>query len=601
MSRWRKEKRKIDFVYPGADIQSAPTSRVTLVGVNQSAVDIGRARLMVTAGLFTFAFLSISVRLVDLMVFNGALDTGPAYNSAINQPAPKFRSDIVDRNGRTIATTLPTVNLYADATEIIDAQASADALMMVIPNLEREDLTQHLSSSQRFVYLRRHLSPNQQIAVNNLGIPGLYFEESERRIYPYGALFSHVLGATDPDNRGRAGLEFAFDKTLSEKPEPLMVSLDAGVQDAVRQTLLAAMTRFHAVGAAAVVLDARTSEIISLVSLPDFDPKDSEQANSAKQFNRATLGLYEMGSTFKLFTAAMALDMGVIGMDSVYDARTPLTVARYTIDDYHAEKRWLTVPEILIHSSNIGAAKIALDAGTAAQQDFLQQLGLLSPLELELPEVGRPMYPSVWREINTVTISYGHGIAVTPVHVTSAMGAMVNGGNLIRPTLIKRDTVFEDDKTRVISEATSQQVRMLMRMVVVEGSGKQAEVPGYVVGGKTGSAEKLARSGGGYSDDQVRTSFVAAFPMQAPQYVVLVLLDEPQGLKETFNFATAGWNAAPTVGRIIAEIAPMLGVYPTHEKPMAPEVKGLIEASARLSEMALAPAGTGFGGDRASE
>lgn len=601
MTRWRKEKRKPDFIYPGADIPSAPTKRVTLVGVNHGAVEIGRARLMVTAGLFTFAFLSISVRLVDLMVFNGALDTGPAYGSAVDQPVPKFRSDIVDRNGRTIATTLPTVNLYADAAEVINASASANALAAVIPELDEQNLAQQLSSQQRFVYLRRHLSPAQQIAVNNLGIPGLYFEDSERRIYPYGALFSHVLGATDPDNRGRAGLELSFDKALTEKPEPLMVSLDAGVQDAVRQTLSAAMQRFNSVGAAAVVLDARTSELLALVSLPDFDPKNASEANSANQFNRATLGVYEMGSTFKLFTAAMALDMGVIGMDSVYDARTPLTVARYKINDYHAEKRWLTVPEILIHSSNIGAAKIALDAGTSAQQNFLQQLGMLSPLELELPEVGRPMYPSVWREINTVTISYGHGIAVTPVHVASAIGAMVNGGTLIQPTLIKRDTVFEDDTTRVISEATSSQIRMLMRMVVTEGSGKQAEVPGYVVGGKTGSAEKLARSGGGYSEDQVRTSFAAAFPMNDPQYVVVVLLDEPQGLKETFNFATAGWNAAPTVGRIVAEIAPMLGVYPTSEKPMAPEINGLIEASARISEMALAPAGTGFGGDRAAE
>lgn len=601
MRFWRKEKRKPAFVYPGADIPSAAPKSVRLVGVSHGAVEVGRARLMVTAGLFTFAFISISVRLVDLMVFNGALDTGPTYTTTTNQTAPKFRSDIVDRNGRKIATTLPTVNLYADATEIIDARTSASALAAVVPELDQADLERHFNSNQRFVYLRRHLSPGQQVEVNNLGIPGLYFEEAERRIYPYGPLFSHVLGATDPDNRGRAGLELAFDKTLTQKPEPLMLSLDTGVQNAVRQTLFSAMQRFHAVGAAAVVLDVRTSELLSLVSLPDFDPKDARQATSASQFNRATLGVYEMGSTFKLFTAAMALDMGVISMDSVYDAREPLTVARYTIDDYHAEKRWLTVPEILIHSSNIGAAKIALDAGTPAQQNFMQQLGLLSPLELEVPEVGRPMYPSVWRDINTVTISYGHGIAVTPVHVASAMGAMVNGGTLIQPTLVKRDSVFEDDTSRVISEATSEQIRMLMRMVVTEGSGKQAEVPGYVVGGKTGSAEKLARSGGGYSEDQVRTSFAAAFPMHDPQYVVLVLLDEPQGLKETFNFATAGWNSAPTVGRIIAEIAPMLGVYPTSEKPMAPEIKGLIEASARVSEMALAPAGTGFGGNRAAE
>jgi cell division protein FtsI (penicillin-binding protein 3) len=600
MTIWGKGTRKIDFVYPGEDIQAVPKARVTLVGETQRFVEVGRARLMVTAGLLTFAFLSISVRLVDLMVLNGAIDTGPVYGVTTEQPSPSFRSDIVDREGRTLATTLPTVNLYAEATEIIDAQQAADALMSVLPDLDRDDMIQRLTSGQRFVYLRRHLAPNEQVAVNTLGIPGLYFEDSERRIYPYGALFSHVIGETDPDNRGKSGLELAFETSLSARPAPIELSLDSGVQNAVHEALVVAMKRFHAVGAAGVVMDAHTGEIISLVSLPDFDPKNNGRADADKQFNRATLGLYEMGSTFKLFTMAMALEMGAIGLDSVYDARTPLTVARYTINDYHAEKRWLTVPEILIHSSNIGAAKIALDVGASAQQAYLQKFGLLSQLDLELPEVASPMYPEVWRDINTATISYGHGIAVTPVHVASAVSAIVNGGMLIRPTVLKRDTVFDDDRTRVISEATSKQMRMLMRLVVTEGSGKQAEVAGYVVGGKTGSAEKLTRAGV-YSENQVRTSFAAAFPMQAPRYVILVLLDEPQGLKETFNFATAGWNAAPTVGRIIAEIAPMLGVYPTTEHPMAPELGGLIEASAHISEMALAPAGSGFGGNREAE
>lgn len=600
MAVWNKGSRKIDFVYPGEEIQSAPKARVTLVGETQRAVEIGRARVMVTAGIFTFAFLSISVRLVDLMVLNGALDTGTIYGANTSQTVESFRADIVDRNGRTIATTLPTVNLYAEATEIIDADIAADALITVLPDLDFDDVKRRLESNQKFVYLRRHLTPGEQVAVNTLGIPGLYFQDSERRIYPYGSLFSHVVGATDPDNRGKAGLELTFDGTLSRKSESLELSLDSGVQNAVRDSLAAAMKQFSAVGAAGVVMDATTGEIVSLVSLPDFDPKDNGRADADKKFNRATLGLYEMGSTFKLFTAAMALEMGVIGMDSVYDARTPLTVARYTINDYHAEKRWLTVPEILIHSSNIGAAKIALDAGTPAQQSFLEQLGLLSPVDLELPEVGSPMYPDIWREINTVTISYGHGIAVTPVHVASAVSALVNGGTLNRPTLIKRDRVPEEDSRRVISEATSKQVRSLMRLVVTEGSGKNAEVSGYVVGGKTGSAEKLARAGG-YNENSLRTSFVAAFPMHAPRYVVLVLLDEPQGIKETFNYATAGWNAAPTVGRIIAEIAPMLGVYPTTEQPMAPEIGNLVEASARISEMALAPAGTGFGGNRVAE
>ena len=599
MKVWPQRKARIDFVYPGADLQANQKKRVTLVGETQRAVELGRARLLVTAGLFTFAFLSISVRLIDLMVLNGALKTGPSYTADADERSLLSRADIVDRNGRTIATTLPTVNLYADATEIIDPASAIAGLATVFPDLDHQDFERRLDSKQRFIYLRRHLTPGEQLDVNTLGIPGLYFEEAQRRIYPYGALFAHVLGATDPDNNGSAGVELSFNRTLSDHDQPLVLSLDTGVQSVVRNALQFSLNRFKAIGAAAVVMDVHTAEILALVSLPDYDPKDTGRAKKNTQFNRATLGLYEMGSTFKLFTAAMALDMGVIALDSVYDARTPLTVARYTIDDYHAEKRWLTVPEILIHSSNIGAAKIALDAGTPAQQNFLQQLGMLSPLDLELPEVGSPIYPTVWREINTVTISYGHGIAVTPVHVTSAISAMVNGGVLNRPTIVKRDTVHEDDSVRVISEATSKQIRMLMRLVVTEGSGKQSEVPGYVVGGKTGSAE-LAKAGG-YSQDQIRTSFVAAFPIHKPRYAVLVLLEEPQGLKKTYNFSTAGWNAAPTVGRIISEIAPLLGVYPTTDQPMKPELAGLMEASARISDMALAPAGTGFGGNRAAE
>jgi len=600
MSSWGKTRRSIEFAYPGADLREMPKRRVKLSSDTHRAVEIGRARLLVTAGLFTFAFLSITVRIVDLMVLNGALDTGPSYSEADDNRLSTHRADIVDRNGRTIATTLPTVNLYADATEIRDPAVAADALIEIWPKLNKEDLERRLSSRQRFIYLMRHLTPAQQVAVNTLGIPGLYFEDARRRIYPFGALFSHVLGSTDPDNRGQAGLELAMNKTLSQSTDPLVLSLDTGVQTAVRNALSDSIERFSAIGGAGVVMDVNSGEILSLVSLPDFDPKDHSDADSDHRFNRATLGLYEMGSTFKIFTAAMALEAGIIAMDSVYDARTPLTVARYTIDDYHAEKRWLSVPEILIYSSNIGAAKIALDGGTELQQDFLQRLGFLSPLSLELPEVGQPMYPSVWRDINTVTISYGHGIAVSPVHVTSAVSAMVNGGTLNQPTLLRRETVLDIDQTRIISEDTSERVRELMRLVVTHGSGRQADAEGYIVGGKTGSAEKLARAGG-YSEDQVRTSFVAAFPMHAPQYVVLILLDEPQGIEETYDFATAGWNAAPTVGRIVAEIAPILGVYPTLERPLAPVLGGLMEASARLTDMPLAPAGTGFGGERAPE
>ncbi|MDG2318725.1 MAG: penicillin-binding protein 2 [Rhodospirillaceae bacterium] len=599
MRVWPRQKGNVEFVYPGADLHATPKKRVKLVGETQSTVNVGRARLMILAALFTFAFISISVRLVDLMILNGALETGPIYASNQNETALQFRADIVDRNGRTIATTLPTVNLYADAAEVIYPEEAATELLSIFPELDPKDLKRRLGSQQRFIYLRRHLTPTEQVTVNALGIPGLYFEESQRRIYPYGSLFAHVLGSTDTENTGSAGVELTFNKALSTRHQDLTLSLDTGVQSAVHEALSASRQRFQAIAAAAVVMDVHTAEILALVSLPDYDPKESGYVNKDAQFNRATLGLYEMGSTFKLFTAAMALDQGLIALDSVYDARTPLTVARYTINDYHAEKRWLTIPEILIHSSNIGAAKIALDAGTSEQQAFLQKIGMLSPLDLELPEVGTPIYPNVWRKINTVTISYGHGIAVTPVHVASAVGAMVNGGRLVRPTLLRRDTVHPDDSSRVISETTSEQMRWLMRLIVTEGSGKRADIPGYVIGGKTGSAE-LAKAGG-YSQEEIRTSFVAAFPLHQPRYVVLVLLDEPQGLKETNNYRTAGWNAAPTVRRIIAEIAPILGVYPTTDQSLEPALGELMKASARISDMALAPAGNGFWGDRAAE
>ena len=599
MSRWQKRSTRADFIYPGADLHATPTKRVALPNDAHQALDIVRARLIVTAGLFALAFMSVAVRLVDLMVLNGALETGPVYAGSTGQIEPMQRADIVDRQGRTIATMLPTVNMYADATKIIDAEDSAHALLTVFPNLNKTDLQRRLSSNQKFIYLRRHLSPTEQVNANALGIPGVYFENAHKRIYPFGRLFAHVLGTTDPDNNGKAGVELAFDKRLSLHKEPLILSLDAGVQSAVRSILQTSLGRFKAAGAAAVVMDANTAELIALVSLPDYDPKSIGRANAQTKFNRATLGVYEMGSTFKLFTAAMALENEVIAMDSVYDARTPLTVSRFKINDYHAEKRWLTLAEIMINSSNIGAAKIALDAGTLAQQSFMQSLGLLSPVDLELPELGSPIYPAVWREINTVTISYGHGIAVTPVHVSSAVSALVNGGVLVRPTLVKRETIYEDEISRVISEKTSERVRMLMRMVVTVGSGDHAEVPGYYVGGKTGSAE-LATAGG-YSEDQIRTSFVAAFPVNDPKYVVLVLLDEPKGLEETYDFTTAGWNAAPTAGQIIAEIAPMLGVYPSNEEPLDPMINGLMGASARIADMALAPAGTGFGGDRETQ
>jgi cell division protein FtsI (penicillin-binding protein 3) len=545
------------FQYPGEEVKPRRELKVRIQGTSARAIETGRMRLIVTASLFGLAFIVIGARLVDLMVLGA--NPGSPIVATEETPPPFDRANITDRNGVVIATNVPTVNLYADSKMVLNAREAANKLTSTLPDLAYDDVLKRLNSGQRFIYLRRNLTPTEQMAVNRLGIPGVHFEDSESRVYPQGALLAHVLGNTDPDNRGTAGVERTFNKFLAGGREALALSLDTRVQHAVREALSASIQKFQAKAGSGVVMDVSNGEILGLVSLPDYDPKTMGQAPPNTRFNRATLGLYEMGSTFKLFTTATALEVGSSHLNTFYDAREPIAIGRYTINDYRGQKRWLSVPEVLIHSSNIGAAKMALDFGPKIQQDFLTKFGLMSPLRLELPEVGSPNYPSVWRDSNTMNVAFGYGISVTPVHVASAVSALVNGGTLYPPTIVRRSGGNQPEGQRVISERTSEMMRALMRLVVLEGS-KKADVPGYAVGGKTGSAEKVSQ--GGYSHSARRTSFVAAFPIEEPRYVVMVMLDEPQGIEETFNFATAGWNAAPTAGNVIANIAPLLGVYP---------------------------------------
>ncbi len=590
MMNGRQDRRRL-FLYPGEEVKPSREPKLRLQSSTTRAVETGRMRLIVTAGIFGAAFTMIGLRVVDLMVFK----EGPAFTAekshGIARPATA-RADIVDRNGVIVATNLPTVNLYADTHKVPDAKEAAEKLAATLPDLKFDDLFKHLTSGQRFMYLRRNLTPAEQMAVNRLGIPGLSFEDSESRAYPQSSLFAHVVGVTDPDNHGLAGVEKNFDDVLSTQQEPLRLSLDVRVQHAVHESLAASLVRYHADGGSAVVMDARNGEILAMVSLPDYDPKDMGTASKDSRFNRSTLGLYEMGSTFKLFTAAMAIENGTAQLNSRYDASTPIKIGRFTISDFHGLNRMESVPEILIHSSNIGAAKMALEAGTDVQKAFLKKIGLLSPLRLELPETGTPQFPSTWRDINTITIAYGHGISVTPIHVVSAVSALVNGGTLYPPTIIHRTPGQMPQGTQVISTKTSEDLRAMMRLIVLYGSGKQADSRGYMVGGKTGSAEKTTQHGG-YSEHSLRTSFVAAFPIDAPRYVVLVLLDEPHGTKETYNFATAGWNAAPTVGSIVNKIGPMLGVFPMGHADNFDPLPGLMQiygTSETHNEYANSPA-----------
>ncbi|KJS44891.1 MAG: penicillin-binding protein [Rhodospirillaceae bacterium BRH_c57] len=564
MMRFPSFRRQPRFVYPGEELRPVRAMGSSLPpqvldGAARRALETGRTRMLVTAGLFALAFLSISVRLVDVMVLGSDHRAATVHRAAATAPHTE-RADIVDRNGVVLATNLPAMNLYANAQRVLDPADAASRLVGVLPDLKKSEVFERLSSGRPFIYLARNLTPRQQQVVNDLGIPGVYFEDSEYRATLHGHLASHVLGATDLDNNGIAGVELAFDSALKQRTEPLRLTLDIRVQHAVRKTILDAMAHFKAKAGTAVVLDARTSEILSLVSLPDYDPERFGEASEDARFNRATLGVYEMGSTFKVFNTAMALESGKIRLQDTYDTTKPLRIARFSIRDSHPEDRWLTVSEILVHSSNIGSARIAMDIGPDGQRAFLGSLGLLGPIATGLPESGSPLYPDRWRDVSTMTISFGHGIAVTPVHLATATAAVINGGVLRRATLLPDH--IEAEGTRVIQPETSDVVRRLMRLVVQDGTAKKADVVGYQVGGKTGTAEKA--SGGGYDRKKLRTSFISAFPMNDPKYVVLVVLDEPQGLKETFNFATAGWNAAPTAGRVIEAIAPLLGVFPNH-------------------------------------
>lgn len=526
-----------------------------------AAARTSRGRLLAASGLFALCFAVLALRLVSLAMFSD----GTALHARVAAQAAPPRAEIVDRNGVLLATNLATASLYADARHVLDPGATTAQLLSVLPDLDPALVRKRLSSGRAFVWLKRNLTPRQQIAVNNLGLPGLGFLQEERRVYPLGRLAAHVVGFVDIDNKGLSGMEKALDARLrgpAAEDEPVALSLDVRVQHVLRDELRQGVEEFNAIGATGIVLDVQSGEILAMSSLPDFDPNAPGEATVDARFNRATLGVYEMGSTFKAFTVAMALESGAARINSIYDATQPIKIGRFRIRDYHAEARPLSVPEIFVHSSNIGAAKMALDVGAERQQEFFRRFGMMAPVAVELPERGAPLVPAQWREINTMTIAFGHGMAVTPLHVAAGMAAIVNGGILPRPTLLRRDSGNAPDSTRILSPETSVLMRGLLRLVVAdkEGTGKKADVEGYLVGGKTGTAEKAAA--GGYRRKALLTSFVAAFPGASPRYVVVVMLDEPKGNAKTYGFATAGWTAAPVAGRVIARIAPLLGVPP---------------------------------------
>ena len=536
-----------------------------------------RTRIVLTGLGFAVVYAAVAMRLFSL---GSASDDHTEALASGQTQLSTARPDLVDRNGEVLATDVKSSSLYAEPRRILDVEEAIDALSSVIPEMRNdESVRKKLSSHAGFVWLRRELTPEQKRKIFRLGLPGIGFMEENRRFYPGGVLAGHVLGTVDVDNHGILGMERAIDRDMGldalhaagfageRESKPKRLSLDIRVQHVVRDEMADAVQRFHAVAGVGIVLDARTLEVLAMVSLPDFDPNDRNQAFLKDHINRATLGVYEMGSVFKTFNSAFTLDSGKVTLNDVYDT-SPLVFGSQRISDFHAKGRPLTVPEIFLYSSNNGSARMALKVGGEAQRAFFEKVGLHRKLETELPDLGTPLYPKRLADVSTATQSFGHGISVTPMHTAVAGASLVNGGLFLDPTFYPRDRAEAERLAhRVLRPETSDKMRYLFRLNATSGtggSGSKADVPGYRVGGKTGTAEKIEN--GRYSGNKRFNSFLAAFPMDDPQYVVLTVLDDPKSESGGEGPATAGLNAGAAAGAIIRRIAPLLGVMPKYDQ-----------------------------------
>jgi len=534
--------------------------RLRLVGQRQQTLALTHHRLMLMMLLFAGATAVIVMRLLWLAAFGDHAGRKTVITSFLPE-----RGDIVDRNGLTLARTIDAWTISVHPNKIIgDKLVLAEKLADLMPEKSADQYHKILTSGGNFTYLRRRALPEVVAAVNALGEPGLAFDREPERLYPQTALAAHILGWTDVDGHGAAGMERVLDARLSDpatRGQASALSIDSRVQGAVESELYASMLRFNAIGATAVVLDVHSGELIALASLPAYNPNMAGRAPADWRFNRATLGVYELGSVFKPLTVASAMEAGVIKTPfKMFDAAHPVKIGRFTINDDHPMGRSINVAELLIHSSNIATARLADEMGEARMQAAFRKLGFADKAHVELAEKGKPIFHSKWGRATLMTAGFGHGLSVSPLHLASAYAAMVNGGIWRPTTLLKRPHGSIPEGRRVFSERTSERMRQMLRLIVLEGTGRNADAPGYRVGGKTGTGEKPKN--GGYAKKSLVSTFAAAFPMDAPRYVVIAMLDEPRGNAETFGFATAGWTAAPVVKQVVSRIGPLLGVYP---------------------------------------
>ena len=550
----------------------------------------GRAegRLIILGLLFFLAYGAVGAKM-------GLMAAAPPAEPRITMAETGIsaqRADIVDRNGRILATNLATHALYAQPPQMVDKARTARELASIFPDLNEEKLLARFTGQRKFIWIKKKISPEQMQRVHEIGDPGLLFGPREMRLYPNGKLAAHVLGGasfgregvSSAEVIGTAGVEKAYDAALRDPAnggKPLQLSLDLTIQTATRQVLEGGMRLMNAKGASAIMLDVHTGEVIALVSLPDFDPNDRPRpltegdASDSPLFNRAVQGVYELGSTFKIFAVAQALELGLYNPTDQINTTGPLRWGKFKINDFHNYGPTLSVTDVIVKSSNIGTARIAQVIGAKRQREFLGRLGLLEPLPLELVEApgAHPLLPPKWSELSTMTISYGHGLSASPMHLAAAYATMVNGGTRVTPTLIAGGRGGEGE--RVISPRTSAAVRDMLRQVVVRGTASFGEVPGYAVGGKTGTADK-PKPRGGYYEDKVIATFASVFPAHDPKYVLIVSMDEPVETSGAEPRRTAGWTAVPVAAEIIRRTAPLMGLRPEIE----PSARfGLIPAS----------------------
>ncbi|NDW02129.1 penicillin-binding protein 2 [Salipiger sp. PrR002] len=544
-------------------------------------------RLLVLGLVFFCAFVVIGLRM-------GMLAQSEAEEPRAQLPGSSIiasRADIVDRQGRVLATNMETHSLYAHPHQMIEPLRAADELMKIFPDLNHERLVKDFTNGKRkFMWVKKKISPEQMQAVHDIGEPGLLFGPREMRLYPNGKLASHILGGASFGREGvasaevigTAGIERFFDDELRDPARggaPLELSIDLTVQAATERVLSSGMKLMNAKGAASVLLDVHTGEIIAMASLPDFDPNDrprppvSGSPADSPLFNHAVQGVYELGSTFKIFAAAQALDLGLVKPDTVIDTSPPMKVSGFRIGEFEGHNYGKqTVEGIIQHSSNRGTGKIALAIGPERQQDFLKRMGFFEPTGVELTEAsgGKPLLPARWTELSTVTISYGHGLSASPLHLAAGYAAIANGGHKISPTLLKQDGPHYGPQ--VMSEKVANEAAHMLRLVVTEGTASFADVPGYKVAGKTGTADKPKERGGGYYKDKVIATFSSIFPADDPKYALVVTLDEPVETSGSRPRRSAGWTAVPVAAEMIGRIAPLLGLRPEYDVPEEEEV-----------------------------